>query len=220
MTALATLYLRDAILMSADSLLVKVDNYESKNVLGRELIQKLFLVKRTGTGISAIGYSGWGGKSVGQILREFANGAGAESQVGIAQSLSEFLTQNYLGLRTSFHVCGYDGPEPFVFEVEDQNGLGWKVTRKNVGGDGTPIYNILAMCEPATVQYVLSNPPQYGTLSVPDAIAFLANFYRFEYEAVKLKKHPDVGGPIDLLILSPQRQWFPAVKSLAHAVLD
>jgi hypothetical protein len=223
MTALATIYLNGAILMSADSLEIELDSYETRNIIGTAQAQKLFLIQKSGTGISVSGYSRWEEKTIGEILKEFACSADftQRSQADIANNLAQFLSRYYPEMRTRFHLCGFDGSEPLVVELEYRERADWKLTRKNIEADGRMANSILTLCEWETARFIRFHSPDFESLSVREALEFLTKFFEVEINVVtRTKSPPDVGGPIDVLVMLPGGQWFESVKSLEEAVLD
>lgn len=222
MTALATLYTRELIVMAADSLEVELDDYESRQVLGTRETQKLFLLQKTGTGISVSGYAAWEDKTIRDLLSDFLEGLERpfHSQLEVAEGLSGFLSRFYPGLRSRFHVGGFDEGEAFVALVDYREGGGHHVQRVNVDAQGRVKGGILTFCEWETYKFARGRLPDLDILRTADAVEFLEKFFAHEMDWVRRSKEiADVGGPVDLLILTPHWQSFQAVKKLEEAVL-
>lgn len=223
MTALVTVYLKRAILMSADSLEIEIDSYETQNIIGMGITQKLFLIESSGTGISVGGFSGWDDKSVADILREFVNSASLtqKSQTDIATDLSHFLSKNYPRLQSRFHLSGFDGGEPVVMELVYISEGNWKLTRKNARSDGTLDNHFLAMCEKETARHFRLHPPGFDAFAIDDAVAFIRKLYEREIDLVtRIKNPPDVAEPIDILVIFPGGHWFESIKNREESILD
>ncbi len=223
MTALATLFTRDMIVMAADSLEVELDDYESRKVQGTRETQKLFLSQKCGTGVSVSGYASWEGKSIRDILEDFLQAMGEHhSQEGVAHGLCAFLEERYPRLRSRFHVCGFNDREPYVALVDyGRDGEESRhVRRMNLDGQGRLHGGILTFCERETYRYARRHLPDLDILAAADAMDFMAMFFAHEMELVQRSKETaDVGGPVDILVLRPDRQSFHAVKRIEDALL-
>jgi hypothetical protein len=222
MTALATLFTRELIVMAADSLELEVDNYENRRVVGTREARKLFLSQKTGTGISVSGYSSWADRSVQDILTDFmeAFGDGHHAQEGLAQGLCSYLNQHYPHLKSRFHLAGFDEREPYVAELLPDESGAWKALRMNVDPRGRLKGDVLLRCEWETCRYARANLPDLAHLSVSEAVNAVDRIYAFEINLVRTKKAPaDVGGPVDILVLTPGWQGFHSVKDHEGALL-
>jgi|GEM_PF-2764638 len=222
MTALATLYTREIIFMAADSLEVELDDYENRRVMGVRETQKLFLLQKTATGISVSGYASWDDKTVRDILGHFLKVLDHHhpSQAAVAEGLCSFLNTFYGGLRSRFHLCGFDDREPFVALLDYQEEGGHRLQRVNVNKRGVVRGGILTFCEWETHKYARGRLPDLEILRTADAIHFIHGFFDHEMDLVrKTKEVADVGGPVDVLILTPGWQSYHAVKNLREAIL-
>jgi len=110
-TCLANIYTSSAIVMAADTFKTDIKDYVDRTPLGNSLVQKLFYINRTKTGISAKGMATCNAMSVIQILQEFVRTTdlGDEDQTQVAIS-SQFLKQYYPGLENRFLYLWYTGP--------------------------------------------------------------------------------------------------------------
>jgi hypothetical protein len=220
MTATSIVYLPDAIVMASDSLMQVCESYQNPKIIGSSLIQKLVLIEHVGTAISGVGDASGVRADSGQkvehysIVREFAAQVESQSQEDVAHSLQVFLTANYPGLRTDFQLAGFDGDAPAVFYVERHNGkLPWVVTRVNRDPAG-----IAGGCSPETIK-ALALPRNYTNWSLEDAISFVDELFAIECQVASRRPVPDVGPPIDRLVMQPGMYRWLSCKDPVRATL-
>jgi len=75
------------------------------------------------------------------------------------------------------------------------------------------------MCDKNTINDLYAKMPNFNKMAVNDAISFLEWFFDREISNVSAKKFPDVGGPIDILVMTPERQYFAKVKDSSIAII-
>ena len=143
----------------------------------------------------------------------------------MADGLASFMTTRYPGFEVSFQLAGFNGPEPFVFSIQHQSvranvGAEWEVVRENVDPSGKPTNYLLGMCRATTIQYFLEHRPDFNAMSEAGAVTLLTDLYRFEIGAARKDPTPDVGPPIDVLVLTSNRQYFPRVKNPPDVILS
>lgn len=229
MTTIAELFVPDGIVMCADSYMQVIDSYASEEIQGLALIQKLFLIEKTGTGISGIGHAGVTGMLMRDVLLEFASSLNSTSisQASVAQNLADFMGKSYSQMDTNFHLCGYDEDKPFVYEIERDSSAKWVVTWKNIDPFGNQTFGIQGLYRTKTTQFaqgLLAHSFPYlridpAILSVSDAIRILEILYAFELGVASHDEFAGSGGPLDLLILQPSSQHFHAARDLGAAIL-
>lgn len=119
---------------------------------------------------------------------------------------------------TGFVVAGYDGPDPYVYEINV--GLNMK-KRWNVDpASGKTTYAVFYGGDYDILTRLLSNPstnPAFNLLNLQDAVDFSRHLIRTTIDQMRFEpRFPTVGGHIDTVTLTPNRTKFLVRKEL-HA---
>lgn len=216
MTCLANIFLKEAIIMAADSLKQIVSDYTTCNILGLVPCQKLFYLSKTKTGISCIGHAADSNKSIRMILNEFSKTIKEEaSQEDITIGLGKFILNNYPGLQTDFYIGGYDNGIQVAFELERSPENRNHYQYRSVNEQG-----IAAMFSQETNDYAQSSGVDLRKLNIEQAIDFIKLLFLYEIEVVqKKRKYQGTGYPIDILVIRSNEYYFSAIKDEGDATI-
>lgn len=223
MTALATVFTSTSIIMSGDSLMLLGSK---KDPIGQRLVQKVFIISSSNTGISAIGDGLKDGIYLQSILKNFVSNLNLSDetpQALIAEELGRYMNENYPQFDTSFYVCGYNDGEPYVFELLKKTRL--KPRRVNIHPNGSIRYSIIADLLPETVQELQCSLPSFKNMSDDEVISYLQHVYDLEIanqeKRLKIDKRPiDVSKPISYIVIKNGSHKIISVYSLEDTYLD
>lgn len=121
MSIITTVYLKEGIIMAADSRLTGITTYQDGRMDRLTLSdngQKLFLVKNESIGISACGDAEIDGKTVADFVRifELEQIKDDDTVKTVAEKLCEYTKGKYAGI-VEFHVCGYSSDNKYVYRI-------------------------------------------------------------------------------------------------------
>lgn len=85
--------------------------------------------------------------------------------------------------------------------------------RENVK-KGSLVYSVLARVDKETVEKLVPLP-DFSTLDKAHSISFLDNLFKYKIEVENKKEIPEVGYPVDYLILTPQGISKESIRTLA-----
>lgn len=198
-TLIATVFTPTCLVMGADTLIQLTSDHLSTEVIGVQEIQKLFYLSQTNTGISIRGRAGWEGKSIKAILQEFSTTIDSSfTQKDIAEHFNNYIRNTYPRLNTSFHFAGYTNNEPYVYDMDFDDGF----QRENIEKDSLR-YSVLARVDDSEVHNKILPLPDFSTMDIADSICFLENLFKYKIDVENKKPIPSVGFPVDYLILTP-----------------
>jgi hypothetical protein len=228
MSFVITMYVREGIVMAADSRLTlnRQDQQDSTTTVSLSVVQsdsnyKLF-VSPCGIGISTYGAADIGGVPLAGYVDSFMATELRQPPASVQEAAQRLAT--HFGAfqprpATQFHVAGYSKPadgEPGqeVWHVDVANGA---VTRMNNGtnqgaswgGEGDilgrliqPVAQVDAAGQVVQLFPYLQIPWEFFTLQ--DAIDFAVFAVRSTIEAIRFQpRAKTVGGPIDVLVIRP-----------------
>ena len=187
-------------------------------------------------GVSSYGQDMLGGVSIASHLTKFyEEKLGAQETVqSISEKLLDYFSTKFKGAKTGFHVAGYDFVNgisiPFVFvcSVEENT-----IQRRNLSTEGNVIFgatwsgqiDILAsILNPAfhrlpNGQVVEMAKPQifWDAMQLQDAIDFTIYGIRTTIDTIRFQgRLKNVGGPIDVLAITPENGAFWIQKKKLH----
>ena len=233
MSFIITTYVPEGIVMAADSRqtaslegstpdgkkLPKFDTVTSDNCY------KLFFLEEQCISIGVFGETIFGGKPVEHAVRLFTEEYNnpEDDILDVVEKLMRYFSARYPNADTAFHLAGYKTNKkvsvPYVYHCQVSRN---EIKRINVkpntdevlygaawGGQG----DIIARLIQPGIQ-VQGNPPNqnfpnppilWDSLSVQDAIDFSQFSVWTTMQAIRFQARPKiVGGPIDILLISPQ----------------
>lgn len=135
MSIIATVYIPEGIIMSADSRLTGITTH-GNGMMDRHTIsdncQKIFLIKDKLIGISCCGNATIGGKSFGDFIRSFEieQVKKDDDVCSIATKLRDYTISNN-GIGVIYHVCGYLNDVQYYYSINER-----EIIRNNIDANG------------------------------------------------------------------------------------
>jgi hypothetical protein len=227
MSFVVTVYVPEAIVMASDSrqtvtLKSKAQTVETVN---SDFTYKTFLLPHQRVGVSTFGQAALGGMSVQSQVERFAEEVVDEDDdvETVARKLIDYLRDKYPDADTNFYVAGFkrDGRAsvPYVYHCRVARN---EVSRKNInpkngqvtfgaawGGQTDVVTRLLKAKQVAgpdgTLHDIGTAGMTYQLMNVQDAIDFAIYSVRTTIEMIRFEARPkSVGGPIDVLLITPE----------------
>lgn len=234
MSFVVTVYVPEAIVMASDSrqfITVRrhgANGEEQRPVetINSDFVYKTFLLERRGIGISVFGESVLGGASFESHLRRFEekNTPVNQDVEAISEKLMKYFQDRFRDVNISFHVAGFRKESgisvPHVYNCQV---LKTEISRLNVAQNSSKVVNgcswggqvdiIAALMSPVqiasrdgTTVTPVKMPIIWDAMSVQDAIDFAIYAVRTTIDTIRFQARPkSVGGPIDVLLLTPEK---------------
>jgi hypothetical protein len=218
MTIIASVYLKEGIIMSADSRITGVTTYPN-GMKDRHTLsdsgQKLFLIKNESVGISCCGDQEIDGKTVPDFIRVFEQSIvdDADSVKVVAEKLHQFVSNKYNGT-VEFHVCGYMNGKKQVYRIIN-NAIHEEVTDANADECG-----VVWSGEPKVISNLLTGsnaiPIEWNFMQLKDGIDFAEFLVDVTCKIHRFQSGIGTcGGSIDILLLTKDYS-----KWIRHKVLN
>lgn len=237
MSFVITVYVREGIVMAADSRLT-LNNTQQQN--GQQIIQmsvgqsdssyKLFLAPNN-VGIATYGDASVGGVPIGGVIESFINDHLSQASYDVDQVPQELLNyfRNLQNVPdTEFLVSGYkvanNIPEQQVWEVKIQQNQATRVNTTGTQGAkwGGETDVMARLIQPVYISGQNNNYhqlPHYNVywqyFTLQDAIDFCNYAVKATIDTLRFLPRPKtVGGPIDILVIKPNETIWVARKEL------
>jgi len=209
----------------------KVETVNSDNVM------KTFLVEEHSIGISTFGVDLLDGAPMSSHIERFLEeeSTNLESVASMPDKLVAYLRKSFPNVDVGFHICGYmktgKVSVPHVYHCHVSQNI---VERKNVKPDGaiaygalwsgqidiiTSIVNPVMAKDASGADKVLRAPAPilWNAMTIQDAIDFSVYAIWTTIKTMRFQARPkNVGGPIDILVLTPHGARWIGKKEL-HA---
>ncbi|MDP2948284.1 MAG: hypothetical protein Q8P22_01945 [Chloroflexota bacterium] len=242
MSFVITVFVPEAIVMASDSrqfLTIEGKSPDGQDMkvetVASDFAYKTFLVESPEVGVSAFGQSILEGISVESHLRRFCeeNLGESDSAQSVATKLVEVMRRKFAGVDTAFHVGGFtkegQSSVPHVYYCHVGRN---EVVRKNARPDTGEVFygaswggqpDIIARLVNAThvrgedgkPQPIQSHPIVWNAMNVQDAIDFAIYAVQTTIDTMRFEARPkNVGGPVDVLVLTPAREFWAQRKKL------
>ncbi|MBU4362013.1 hypothetical protein KJ813_05060 [bacterium] len=207
--------------------LAKIDTVNSDNVYKTYLLS---LKDKEGKQFFEVGVSSFGQDLLGEVsiashIKRFSEEILTDKDdiTTIPNNLVEFFRKLFPNANTGFHVAGYKREkerkvsEPYIYHCQvSQN----TVERKNVKPDKNLTYGatwsgqidvLTGILQPSLLPgtegkaVTMHKPPiVWGTMALQDAIDFSIYAIRTTIDTIRFQARPkNVGGPIDVLVITP-----------------
>ncbi|MGG0718661.1 hypothetical protein ABE096_13850 [Robertmurraya massiliosenegalensis] len=210
MTINTTVFVPEGIVIASDSRLTGTRRnnrgYDEQFILSDNM-NKILLLKGNRIGIAFNGDTDFMGKSIHQILQEFVfnHSEQTDNIRDISMKLQYYVFSNYPGMDVNFIVAGYENGEPYVFQVTEAI-----TQRLNVDSEDNIIFGVISYGNIDFVKMLNSKSDiEFEFMPLKDAVEF-AEFY--EESTIKWLKfnngYSDCGGPIDILVITPEQEFF------------
>jgi len=236
MSFVIAVYVPEGIVMASDSR--QSVNIEGKNPEGKEFkvetvnsdaIIKTFLLEKHQIGISSFGQDLLGGVPTASHIKRFIEEELKTSDdiTTVPKKLVEYFRKSYSNADAGFHVAGYrkEGKSSMPY-VNSCHVAKNEVGRRNIKPDGSLAYGatwsgqgdiLSSILIPVTIKDEKGNdkvirspaPVIWDAMSLQDAIDFSIYAIRTTIDTMRFQARPkNVGGPIDVLVLTPdETKW-------------
>ncbi len=236
MTLVVTTYVPEGIVMASDSrqwVRIEGKSPEGKNfnieTVGSDAVMKTFLLEKQRVGISNFGQDLLNGVPMGSYINRFMEEelVAADDVTTIPEKLIEYFRISFPQADAGFHIAGYkrEGKAsiPHVYRCHVAKNV---VERRNVKTDGSLQYRatwsgqidiITSIVNPIVVKddkgnnkVIRPTPPIiWDAMTLQDAIDFSIYAIRTTIDTMRFQTRPkNVGGPIDVLVLTPEEtKW-------------
>jgi len=231
MSLVIVTYVPEGIVMASDSR--QSINIKGKTPKGKDFkvetvnsdtVTKTFLLEEQKVGISSFGKDLLGGVPMASHIKRFSEEILSDSDdvESVARKIIKFMLKEFKKVDTGFHVCGYKKENkisiPYVFSCHVGRN---EIARKNIKKDSSLAYGatwsgqgdiISGLINPVVITDKKGNkkvikpvaPIVWGAMPLQDAIDFSIFTIRTTIDTMRFQARPkNVGGPIDVLVLTP-----------------
>lgn len=230
---ITTVYVPEGIVMAADSRQTFTVSEGTKSIR-TDNTTKIFLLENQQVGISTCGQAFCNNMPVSSQINKFIDEelTNSDGVVTVAHKLVEYFRKSFSDAVLFFYVAGYKTENkvsiPYVYFC---NVLGNIVKRKNINSDNTISYGaswngeldiLESIINPVTHEDEHGNkitirdvePIIWQRMSLQDAIDFSIYAIQTTIDTMRFQARPKtVGGPIDVLLLTPQEvKWIQKKK--------
>lgn len=238
MSFIISVYLREGIVMAADSrLTLTIDSKQAEllpptkiSVPSTDSNNKLF-VSKTGIGIATYGAAGIGAEPLASVIDEFLESSVVDPALGpeeVARALLQKLRAFPNQPDSFFHVCGYKTEEgrrvQHVWSVSVRADSVSRVNSTGVpgaawGGESETMSRLFGSMFtqpiPGRFEPLPATPLAWEFFTLQDGIDFAAFAVRATINFIRFLPRPQtVGGPIDVLLIRPTESRWISVKTL------
>lgn len=203
MSIIASVYLKEGIIMSADSRITGTTTHKDGTKDRHPLSdngQKLFLIKNDNVGISSCGAQMIDGKTIADFIRIFGQEEVTDNDTveEVAEKLSKYIDGKYQG-DLIFHVCGYDDTKKCVYRIT--NGA------LTLEADSQDDCGVVWNGEPKVISNILTGanaiPIEWNFMQLKDGIDFAEFLIDITCKIHRFQTGLGTcGGPIDILLLT------------------
>lgn len=203
MSIIASVYLKEGIVMSADSRITgtttHTDGTKDRHTLS-DNGQKLFLISNDSVGISSCGAQVIDGKTIADFVRIFEQEEvnDADTVETIAQKLSLYVAGKYEG-DLIFHVCGYNNMKKCIYRIVSDT--------LTLEADKQEDCGVIWDGEPKAISNILTGanaiPIEWNFMQLKDGIDFAEFLIDMTCKIHRFQTGLGTcGGPIDLLLIT------------------
>jgi hypothetical protein len=236
MTLVVTTYVPEGIVMASDSrqsVTIEGKTPEGKDfkveTVNSDAVIKTHLLEKQGVGVSNHGQDLLNGVPMGSYIKRFIEEelTSADDATSIPKKLVEYFRKSFPDADAGFYVAGYkkEGKAsiPYVYHCHVAKNT---VERKNTKPDGSVAYRaswsgqtdiLTSIVNPVTVKdekgtdKVIRAPAPiiWDAMTLQDAIDFSIYAIRTTIDTMRFQaRQKNVGGPIDVLVLTPEEaKW-------------
>jgi len=235
MSFVITVYVPGAIVMAADSrqsLIIsrreseEINKVRAVETVNSDFVYKVFLLPKYNAGMSVFGEFVLDRVTVESHIKRFQEEKlkNNETVRSIAEKIHDFFSGQFPSANTTFHIAGFNKVSgislPYVYTYQNINKelrrLNVKPGTENItygtswGGQGDIIANILGikLIKEADnpVKKNITSQIIWDSMPIQDAIDFAVYAVRTTIDTIRFQARPkNVGGPIDVLLLTPEQ---------------
>lgn len=244
MSLVIATYVPEGIVMASDSrqsLTVDRKTPEGKTfkveTVNSDAVMKTFLLEKPGVGISTFGADLLAGVPMSSHIERFIEEelTDVDNVTTVPHKLVAHLRKSFPDADVGFHVCGYkkEGKVSlsYVYHCHVSRNI---AERKNIKVDGSIAYGaiwsgqidiITSIVNPVVVKddkgadKVVRSPAPiiWNAMTLQDAIDFSIYAIRTTIDTMRFQARPkNVGGPVDVLLLTPDEARWICKKQLHH----
>jgi len=242
MSLVIATYVPEGITMASDSrqsVTISGKNSEGKEfnveTVNSDAVTKTFLLEKQRVGISNFGQDLLGGIPMASHIKRFSEKILKDDDdvETVARKLIDFITQEFGKVDSGFHVCGYKKDNkvsiPYVFychvgrneilrkNLKPDNSLAYGATWSGQADIISGLINPVVLADQTGVKKVLrpTTPIIWDAMPLQDAIDFSVFAIRTTIDTIRFQaRSKNVGGPIDVLVITPNEAKFIKSKSL------
>ncbi len=231
MSLAISIYVPSGIVMATDSrvsgtLTHKEPNAEGMRVQERivfsDSAQKLHIFEQAGVAISTFDTAIVERYPVEHYIKRFMEleGSQAENSVEeVTRKLLGFFRGRFSNTGVGFHVAGYraEGAQQVPYLFTGHTLAETVATCRNVNEAGETVYGITRSGETVITNRLIdpNHTPVFDAMPLKDAVDYARFLMQTTIETLRFEpRFPSVGGPIDLLVITPEGMEFVERKGL------
>lgn len=231
MSLVVTVYVPSGIVMAADSRMTVVRSEERQEGEQRTRIQqqlvlsdnayKVVALHSIGVGVSIYDAGVINNQPVDSHVHRFEEEmlTPEDDVISASEKFLEYFQRNFPKVNVGFHVAGYRqegrASVPYVLVGHTTRDPG--VRRVNVNNENRVQYGILRSGDILVVNRLIdqSHLPLFAAMPLQDAVDYAVHLIRTTIETLRFEpRFPSVGGPIDVLVVTPQGMRWVQRKEL------
>jgi hypothetical protein len=225
MSLVVTVYVPSGIVMAADSRMTVLRSEdhgegEQKTRVQQQLVlsdsaYKVVELKTVGVGASMYDAGVIDNQPVDSQVHRFeeeALAAGDDVQA-VADKFMQYFQTKHPNVNIGFHVAGYrlEGKASVPYVLVGHTTRETTIRRVNATDDGTVQYGVVRAGDVLVANRLIDANylPLFAAMPIQDAIDYAVHLIRTTIDTLRFEpRYPSVGGPIDVLVLTPGgMQW-------------
>jgi hypothetical protein len=231
MSLVVTVFVPEGIVMAGDSRLTlayqerKKDGEKPMTVEHQVVLSdnayKVEVLERVGVGVATFGASIIDNMPVTRYVWRFERTevSQGETVLAVAQKLMHYFRTQFPDVEVGFHVCGYrreeEGSIPYVYFCHTTKEAEPK--RWNADEQGEIKFGVIRSGDTHVADRLIDpkSLPVFSAMPLQDAIDYAIYLISTTIETLRFEpKFPSVGGPIDVLVITPRGMRFVQRKEL------
>ena len=231
MSLVVTVYVPSGIVMAADSrmtVLRSEDREESEQKLRvqQQLVlsdnaYKVVELRSVGVGVSVYDAGVINNEPVDSHVHRFEEEAVTteDDVISVSEKFLSYFQTNFPGINVGFHVTGYRTEErasvPYVLVGHTVKEAATR--RVNAGEDGRVQYGITRAGDTLVANRLIDAQylPLFAAMPLQDAVDYALHLIRATIDTMRFEpRFPSVGGPIDVLVVTPEGMRWVQRKEL------
>jgi len=225
MSLVVTVYVPSGIVMAADSRMTALRSEERTEGEQRTRVQqqlvlsdnayKVVALRSIGVGVSVYDAGVINNQPVEAHVHRFEEEAitPEDDVISASEKLLRYFQERFPQVNVGFHVAGYRlegrASVPYVFVGHTTREAG--VRRVNVNQEGRVQYGVLRSGDILVVNRLIdqSHLPLFTAMPLQDAVDYAIHLIRTTIDTLRFEpRFPSVGGPIDVLVVTPtEMRW-------------
>ncbi len=231
MSLVVTVYVPSGIVMAADSRMTVLRTEErqedgQKIRMQQQLVlsdnaYKVVELRSAGVGVSVYDAGVINNQPVDSHVHRFEEEAIApgDDVVTVADKLLDYFQANFPGVAVGFHVAGYrmEGRASVPYVLVGHTVREPKVRRVNADAEGRVQYGITRAGDTLVANRLIDPNylPLFPAMPLQDAVDYASHLIRATIDTMRFEpRFPSVGGPIDVLAITPEGMRWVQRKEL------